>query len=272
MIKPVRAGPARAHGAIADRDARVVNPLLACFVPESRDLLQAADRRPAAPGARRQRRSADQRGVPRRPHDQGIVRPVRRGGADAAGARGGGFAGRGAGGAAGADLRHGRPAARRARPGRALGRCAGAARMPAGRCRSGCRRPGGRAARADAGAGRRRRGRRRARAAGGAPTGWRCWTRPRPARCRATWPTGLPVVAIRYTPDEACFYRGEDPLHLLRQLPDLLALRIAAAHALAAGGGARSVPLQSGLPRRSPPRRTMKPRICSATSPIRSRS
>ncbi len=39
---------------------------------------------------------------------------------------------------------------------------------------------------------------------------------------------GLPVVALRYTPDEACFYRGEDPLHLLRQLPDLLALRIAA--------------------------------------------
>ena len=38
---------------------------------------------------------------------------------------------------------------------------------------------------------------------------------------------GLPVIAIRYTPDEGCFYRGEDPLHLLRQLPDLLALRIA---------------------------------------------
>jgi len=38
---------------------------------------------------------------------------------------------------------------------------------------------------------------------------------------------GEPVVAIRYTPDESCFYRGEDPLHLLRQLPDLLALRIA---------------------------------------------
>jgi len=38
---------------------------------------------------------------------------------------------------------------------------------------------------------------------------------------------GEPVVAIRYTPDEGCFYRGEDPLHLLRQLPDLLALRIA---------------------------------------------
>ena len=39
---------------------------------------------------------------------------------------------------------------------------------------------------------------------------------------------GLPVVAISYTPDEGCFYRGEDPIHLLRQLPDLLALRIAA--------------------------------------------
>jgi two-component system chemotaxis sensor kinase CheA len=38
---------------------------------------------------------------------------------------------------------------------------------------------------------------------------------------------GQPVVAIRYTPDEAAFYRGEDPLHLLRQLPGLLALRIA---------------------------------------------
>ena len=39
---------------------------------------------------------------------------------------------------------------------------------------------------------------------------------------------GLPVVAIHYTPDEGCFYRGEDPLHLLRQVPDLLALRIVA--------------------------------------------
>lgn len=39
---------------------------------------------------------------------------------------------------------------------------------------------------------------------------------------------GLPVVAIRYSPDEGCFYRGEDPLHLLRQLPDLLALHIVA--------------------------------------------
>ncbi len=52
-----------------------------------------------------------------------------------------------------------------------------------------------------------------------------------PAEARAVTrhlTAGLPVVAIRYTPDEACFYRGEDPLHLLRQLPDLLALRIAA--------------------------------------------
>ena len=38
---------------------------------------------------------------------------------------------------------------------------------------------------------------------------------------------GQPVTAIRYTPDEGCFYRGEDPLHLLRQLPELLALHIA---------------------------------------------
>ncbi len=34
------------------------------------------------------------------------------------------------------------------------------------------------------------------------------------------------VVAIHYVPDEGCFYRGEDPLHLLAQVPDLLALRI----------------------------------------------
>jgi len=38
---------------------------------------------------------------------------------------------------------------------------------------------------------------------------------------------GETVVAIRYVPDEGCFYRGEDPLQLLRQLPDVLALRIA---------------------------------------------
>lgn len=36
-----------------------------------------------------------------------------------------------------------------------------------------------------------------------------------------------PVWAVEYRPDSQCFFNGEDPVHLARQLPDLLALRIA---------------------------------------------
>lgn len=32
---------------------------------------------------------------------------------------------------------------------------------------------------------------------------------------------GRPVVAVDYRPDAQCFFSGEDPLHLLRQVPDL---------------------------------------------------
>ena len=40
--------------------------------------------------------------------------------------------------------------------------------------------------------------------------------------------TGAAVLSIHYVPDAGCFYRGEDPLYLVRQLPDLLMLRISA--------------------------------------------
>jgi two-component system chemotaxis sensor kinase CheA len=46
-----------------------------------------------------------------------------------------------------------------------------------------------------------------------------------PARAAA----GQVVLAIRYQPEENCFYRGEDPLNLFRCLPELLALHIGAA-------------------------------------------
>lgn len=35
---------------------------------------------------------------------------------------------------------------------------------------------------------------------------------------------GVGLVAIDYCPDEGCFFRGEDPLALLREVPDLVAL------------------------------------------------
>ncbi|PWC54204.1 hypothetical protein TSH7_31500 [Azospirillum sp. TSH7] len=38
---------------------------------------------------------------------------------------------------------------------------------------------------------------------------------------------GARVWAVEYRPDSQCFFNGEDPVHLARQLPDLLALRIA---------------------------------------------
>ena len=34
------------------------------------------------------------------------------------------------------------------------------------------------------------------------------------------------ITAIRYEPIAGCFYNGDDPLQLMRQLPDLLAFRI----------------------------------------------
>lgn len=37
---------------------------------------------------------------------------------------------------------------------------------------------------------------------------------------------GAPLFAISYTPDEGCFYRGEDPFNLFPQLPGLRALRV----------------------------------------------
>ena len=38
--------------------------------------------------------------------------------------------------------------------------------------------------------------------------------------------TGGDLIAIRYSPDTHCFFRGEDPLGLLRQLPGIRALRL----------------------------------------------
>ncbi len=43
---------------------------------------------------------------------------------------------------------------------------------------------------------------------------------------RAALPCGRALVALRYTPDEHCFFRGEDPLGLVRQLPGLHLLRL----------------------------------------------
>ncbi|WP_040614635.1 hypothetical protein, partial [Teichococcus cervicalis] len=37
---------------------------------------------------------------------------------------------------------------------------------------------------------------------------------------------GRPLVAIAYQPDSACFFRGDDPLLLLRQVPELLLLHL----------------------------------------------
>lgn len=38
---------------------------------------------------------------------------------------------------------------------------------------------------------------------------------------------GTPILAVEYTPAEDCFFSGEDPLTLFRQIPDLFALTIA---------------------------------------------
>jgi two-component system chemotaxis sensor kinase CheA len=37
---------------------------------------------------------------------------------------------------------------------------------------------------------------------------------------------GRPLIAIHYVPDPQCFFSGEDPLHLLRQVPDLVAMDV----------------------------------------------
>jgi two-component system chemotaxis sensor kinase CheA len=52
------------------------------------------------------------------------------------------------------------------------------------------------------------------------------WTAALPAAERAALPQGRTLIALRYTPDEHCFFRGEDPLGLIRQLPGLLLLRL----------------------------------------------
>jgi len=44
------------------------------------------------------------------------------------------------------------------------------------------------------------------------------------ARARA----GEALLAVRYTPDEGCFYTGTDPLAAIRDVPDLLAVTVAA--------------------------------------------
>ncbi|WP_432546563.1 chemotaxis protein CheA [Kineococcus sp. SYSU DK004] len=51
-----------------------------------------------------------------------------------------------------------------------------------------------------------------------------------PLRQLRSWleTTGATLRAVRYEPDAACFFRGEDPLHLLRQVPALESLRISA--------------------------------------------
>ena len=38
--------------------------------------------------------------------------------------------------------------------------------------------------------------------------------------------TGNPLIAVRYSPDAHCFFRGEDPLGLLRQIPGICTLRL----------------------------------------------
>ena len=44
----------------------------------------------------------------------------------------------------------------------------------------------------------------------------------RQAACAA----GGPLVALSYEPDEACFFRGDDPAHLVAQAPGLVGLRV----------------------------------------------
>jgi two-component system chemotaxis sensor kinase CheA len=53
------------------------------------------------------------------------------------------------------------------------------------------------------------------------------WIALLPPADRAALPQGRALVALRYQPDEHCFFRGEDPLGLVRQVPGLLLLRLA---------------------------------------------
>lgn len=48
------------------------------------------------------------------------------------------------------------------------------------------------------------------------------------AACRAALAAGGPLTAWRYRPEAECFFRGDDPAHLVRQSPGLLALRVRA--------------------------------------------
>ena len=56
------------------------------------------------------------------------------------------------------------------------------------------------------------------------PPGWlgALPERARQAACRA----GAPLIAWSYEPDESCFFRGDDPAHLVAQAPGLLGLRV----------------------------------------------
>jgi two-component system chemotaxis sensor kinase CheA len=46
---------------------------------------------------------------------------------------------------------------------------------------------------------------------------------PDPAALR---PQNAPLVAIRYTPRADCFFAGDDPIALLRSVPDLATVRL----------------------------------------------
>ena len=43
---------------------------------------------------------------------------------------------------------------------------------------------------------------------------------------QAAYAAGAPLVAWCYEPDEACFFRGDDPAHLVAQAPGLLGVRV----------------------------------------------
>ncbi|MCJ2089996.1 chemotaxis protein CheA [Methylobacterium sp. E-005] len=43
---------------------------------------------------------------------------------------------------------------------------------------------------------------------------------------QAAYAAGAPLVAWSYEPDEACFFRGDDPAHLVAQAPGLVGLRV----------------------------------------------
>ncbi len=46
------------------------------------------------------------------------------------------------------------------------------------------------------------------------------------AERQAAYMAGAPLVAWLYEPDESCFFRGDDPAHLVAQAPGLLGLRV----------------------------------------------